>query len=188
MAFKIIIYKTSLSNCGLCVAQADIELVDSLDLPRMDRETTVDLMERFRLVERHNGHMAPNRACLLIFGKDPTKWHPRCGIDFVRWEGTERKGGAELNIEKRIRIEVLLRYFPSWPSTPSSHLSVKGSSLWIYSLPSGLNITPTNLQGPCGLFLWVQSLKNTLMKMRNCVFHAVSISGFSLAIPPGRFF
>ncbi|MEW6554569.1 MAG: ATP-binding protein [Actinomycetota bacterium] len=90
----------------------DIELVDSLDLDRLDGETAIDLLERFRLVERHNGHVAPNRACLLLFGKDPAKWHPRCGIDFVRWEGTERKGGAELNIEKRIRIEAPLAVLP----------------------------------------------------------------------------
>ena len=32
---------------------------------------------------------------------DPARWHPRCGIDFVRWQGTERKHGAELNIAKR---------------------------------------------------------------------------------------
>jgi ATP-dependent DNA helicase RecG len=90
----------------------DIKLVDSLDLDRLDGETIIDLLERFRLVERHNGHMAPNRACLLLFGKDPVKWHPRCGIDFVRWEGMERKGGAELNIEKRIRIEAPLALLP----------------------------------------------------------------------------
>lgn len=47
-------------------------------------------------------------AALLLFGKDPGRWHPRCGIDFVKYEGTERKAGAELNIVKRERIEAPL--------------------------------------------------------------------------------
>lgn len=97
---------------GASIKDIDIELVDSLNLDHLDGETTIDLLERFHLVERHNGQMAPNRACLLLFGKDPVKWHPRCGIDFVRWEGTERKGGVELNIEKRIRIEAPLAVLP----------------------------------------------------------------------------
>jgi ATP-dependent DNA helicase RecG len=37
---------------------------------------------------------------------------PRCGIDFVRWEGTERRHGAELNIVKRIRVESSLAALP----------------------------------------------------------------------------
>jgi len=97
---------------GASLKDIDIELVDSLDLNRLDRDTTIDLLVRFRLVEKHDGHVTPNLACLLLFGKDPVKWHPRCGIDFLRWEGTERKGGAELNIEKRIRIEAPLAALP----------------------------------------------------------------------------
>lgn len=64
-----------------------------------------ELLRRCRLIEPRNGHSVPCLAGLLLFGKDPLRWHPRCGIDFVRWEGTERKHGAELNITKRIRIE-----------------------------------------------------------------------------------
>jgi ATP-dependent DNA helicase RecG len=44
-------------------------------------------------------------AALLLFGKDPGCWHPRCGIDFVKYEGTERRVGTALNIIKRERIE-----------------------------------------------------------------------------------
>jgi ATP-dependent DNA helicase RecG len=65
----------------------------------------VELLRKYRLVEGRNGRLVPCLAGLLLFGKDPLRWHPRCGIDFVRWEGTERKYGAELNIKKRIRIE-----------------------------------------------------------------------------------
>ena len=44
-------------------------------------------------------------AGLLLFAKDPAFWHPRCGIDFVKYEGTERQHGASLNVVKRIRFE-----------------------------------------------------------------------------------
>jgi ATP-dependent DNA helicase RecG len=47
-------------------------------------------------------------AALLLFGKDPGRWHPRCGIDFVKYEGTKRRYGAELNVVKRQWIEAPL--------------------------------------------------------------------------------
>jgi ATP-dependent DNA helicase RecG len=97
---------------GASLKDIDMELVDLLESDRLEGETIVDLLQRFRLVEKRNGDVAPNYACLLLFGKDPTRWHPRCGIDFVRWEGTERKSGVALNIEKRIRIEAPLAKLP----------------------------------------------------------------------------
>lgn len=63
-----------------------------------------DVLSRFRLIEGRNGHAVPTLAALLLFGRDPARWHDRCGIDFVRWEGKERKSGAELNIAKRFRV------------------------------------------------------------------------------------
>lgn len=56
-------------------------------------------------MEGRNGRLVPCLAGVLLFGKDPLRWHPRCGIDFVRWEGTERRYGAELNVTKRLRLE-----------------------------------------------------------------------------------
>jgi ATP-dependent DNA helicase RecG len=67
-----------------------------------------DILRRYGLIADRNGHSVPTLAALLIFGREPVHWHPRCGIDFVRWEGTERKHGEELNIAKRIRIEAPL--------------------------------------------------------------------------------
>jgi ATP-dependent DNA helicase RecG len=68
----------------------------------------VDVLIRYRLAERRNGSVALTLAALLLFGNDPGKWHPRCGIDFVKYEGTERRLGAALNIIKRERIEAPL--------------------------------------------------------------------------------
>jgi ATP-dependent DNA helicase RecG len=83
----------------------------SLDLIRCFREriktkkSPEEILSEYRLIEYDNGNPRLKLAALLLFGKDPLKWHPRCGIDFVKYEGTERRVGKELNIIKRARIE-----------------------------------------------------------------------------------
>ena len=66
------------------------------------------LLLRYRLAESRNGRLVLTLAALLLFGEDPGRWHPRCGIDFVKYEGTERRYGAELNVIKREWIEAPL--------------------------------------------------------------------------------
>lgn len=65
------------------------------------------LRDRGLVVER-GGESVPTLVALLLFGRTPSRWHPRCGIDFVRWQGTERRHGAELNVVKRFSIEAPL--------------------------------------------------------------------------------
>jgi len=67
-----------------------------------------DLLLRYRLAEPRYGRLVLSLAALLLFGKDPGHWHPRCGIDFVKYEGTERLFGAELNVIRRERLEAPL--------------------------------------------------------------------------------
>lgn len=62
-------------------------------------------LARYRLLERQDGIPRLKLAALLLFGQDPLRWHPRCGIDFVKYEGSEREYGARLNIVKRERLE-----------------------------------------------------------------------------------
>jgi len=71
-----------------------------------------NVLTRYRLTEGRNGHAVPTLAALLLFGRDPGMWHERAGIDFVRWDGKERKTGAELNVSKRFRIEAPLSVLP----------------------------------------------------------------------------
>lgn len=63
------------------------------------------LYRDYRLIDFHNGRPRLTLAALLLFARDPLRWHPRCGIDFVKFEGTERKYGPELNVVRRARIE-----------------------------------------------------------------------------------
>jgi len=63
------------------------------------------LAQSYHLLDNSRALPVPNTAALLLFAKDTTRWHPRCGIDFVKYEGTERKFGTALNVVKRIRFE-----------------------------------------------------------------------------------
>ncbi len=65
-------------------------------------------LAHYRLAEPVNGRWRITLAALLLFAKDAARWHPRCGIEFVRWRGNERLSGAEFNVVKRIRFEAPL--------------------------------------------------------------------------------
>jgi len=58
----------------------------------------------YRLIDCQSGRLRLTLAALLL-ARDPLRWHPRCGVDFVKFEGTERRYGADLNIVCRARIE-----------------------------------------------------------------------------------
>jgi ATP-dependent DNA helicase RecG len=74
-----------------------------------DHRPAEQLLNReYHLCDNSRGRAVPNLAGLLLFGKDPALWHPRCGIDFVKYEGVERRHGAALNVVKRIRFEAPL--------------------------------------------------------------------------------
>jgi ATP-dependent DNA helicase RecG len=69
------------------------------------RNPELVLGQGYHLLDTSGGRAALTMAALLLFGKDPSRWHPRCGIDFVKYEGIEREHGTSLNVVKRIRFE-----------------------------------------------------------------------------------
>jgi ATP-dependent DNA helicase RecG len=90
------------------LADLDIGLLQELARKSGMELPPEELLVHYRLAEKVNGRLRLTLAAVLLLAKDPTRWHPRCGIEFVRWEGTERRTGTELNIVKRIRIEAPL--------------------------------------------------------------------------------
>ncbi len=72
------------------------------------REPQSVLSHTYHLLDTSRAIPCPNMAALLLFAKDPTRWHPRGGIDFVKYEGVERQHGSALNVVKRIRFEAPL--------------------------------------------------------------------------------
>ncbi len=75
------------------------ERMDARDDPRSL------LMRTYHLVRGSADHPEISMAALLLFATEPARWHPRCGIDFVKYEGTERAYGESLNVVKRVRID-----------------------------------------------------------------------------------
>ena len=51
------------------------------------------------------GKEAVSAAAMLLFGKNPKHYFPRARIRFVRYEGTEAKVGAEMNVIKDVVFE-----------------------------------------------------------------------------------
>jgi len=66
------------------------------------------LSQTYHLLDTSRALATPNMAALLLFAKEPSRWHPRSGIDFVKYEGAERQHGGSLNVIKRIRFEAPL--------------------------------------------------------------------------------
>jgi len=61
-----------------------------------------------RLAERQNGDVRVTFAALLLFAKDPERWHEKAYVEYIRFRGTEREHGAKLNIVQRERISAPL--------------------------------------------------------------------------------
>ena len=59
----------------------------------------------YGLIEYRQGQPLLTRAAAYLFAKDPLRWHPRPGVDFVRFEGRKEGNGGEYNVAERIRIE-----------------------------------------------------------------------------------
>ncbi len=66
------------------------------------------LRKSYHLLDGPPDKPALTMAALLLFATDPSRWHPRYGIDFVKYQGTERQYGAALNVIKRARFEAPL--------------------------------------------------------------------------------
>jgi ATP-dependent DNA helicase RecG len=87
----------------------DHELIASLlDKGGHSGEPKSILQKSYHLLDGPTEKPALTIAALLLFAKDPSRWHPRCGIDFVKYSGIERQYGAALNVIKRTRFEAPL--------------------------------------------------------------------------------
>jgi ATP-dependent DNA helicase RecG len=105
------------------LADLDTDLVQELAHRSGMHLSPEELLVHYRLAEKVNGQLRLTLAAVLLFAKDPTRWHPRCGMELIRWEGTERRTGAELNIVKRIRMEApLVRLIEESHQTIQQHI------------------------------------------------------------------
>lgn len=87
----------------------DSDLVEAfVDKTQPGKDPQQVLSHPYHLLDHSRALPCPNMAALLLFAKEPTRWHPRAGIDFVKYEGVERQHGSSLNVVKRIRFEAPL--------------------------------------------------------------------------------
>ena len=63
------------------------------------------LRENKEFVSGKGGKEAVSAAAMLLFGRNPKRFFPRARIRFVRYEGTEAKVGAEMNVIKDVVFE-----------------------------------------------------------------------------------
>ena len=63
------------------------------------------LWENKEFISTKGGKEEVSTAAMLLFGKNPKHYFPRARIRFVRYEGTEAKVGAEMNVIKDVVFE-----------------------------------------------------------------------------------
>jgi ATP-dependent DNA helicase RecG len=64
-----------------------------------------DVLYSRDLLLRREDRLVPTLGCVLLFAQKPQRYLPRCGLDFLKFEGTRQLVGQELNIVKREIIE-----------------------------------------------------------------------------------
>lgn len=57
-------------------------------------------LQHLELAEFDGSHLRLRRAALMLFAKNPNKWHPRLQVRILRINGTEIKSGEEFNVVK----------------------------------------------------------------------------------------
>jgi ATP-dependent DNA helicase RecG len=75
--------------------------------PHRDRDA-LDILRRYRLVADAPRGLRVSNAALLLFAKEPARWHPRAGIRIFRVQGIERRHGAQRNVNELARLEAPL--------------------------------------------------------------------------------
>lgn len=63
------------------------------------------LLENKGFVSERSGRQEVSAAAMLLFGKHTERFFPRARIRFVRYEGTEAKVGAEMNVIKDVTFD-----------------------------------------------------------------------------------
>ena len=87
----------------------DLELARHVLAQSVYRDMTLEgWLERRGLLVPEPGSRALTNAALLLFSRQPERWHPRAGIRFFRVEGRERRHGARRNVVQLERVDLPL--------------------------------------------------------------------------------
>lgn len=91
---------------GATVDSLDMTLVrDHTELIGYTKEPAAYLRENNGYIQLENGVEKISVAAILLFGKSPQQFFPRARVRFIRYEGTEEKTGASMNVIKDVIFE-----------------------------------------------------------------------------------
>ena len=98
-------YEETVVNSAL-LDDIDMSLVDDYCQKIGYGKSSIEfLTENHGYVVEKNGKLHPTVISLLLFGKKPQDFLPRASVRFIRYEGTEEKTGAEMNVIKDVIFE-----------------------------------------------------------------------------------
>jgi ATP-dependent DNA helicase RecG len=83
---------------GAHTSDLDVDLVKALAEQISVGTTFEKCLQILDLADFSDGYLKLRRAALLLFSKEPVKWHPRLPIRILRVAGTEIKTGENYNI------------------------------------------------------------------------------------------
>jgi ATP-dependent DNA helicase RecG len=85
---------------GAHTSDLDLDLVKALAEQISVGTTAEKCLQILDLADFSDGYLKLRRAALLLFSKEPMKWHPRLPIRILRVSGTEVKAGENYNISE----------------------------------------------------------------------------------------
>lgn len=93
------------STCppGATFDDLDVALIRRISLRMRSEGDCAGLLAAYGLGQITCGGLVPNMAGLLLFAREPERWHPCCGLDIIRWEGVEREYGRAPDITERFQ-------------------------------------------------------------------------------------
>jgi len=82
------------------VTDLDIDLVKSVAHQVSKTISPENFLQYLELAEFDGNRLRLRKAALLLFAKNPGKWHPRLQVRILKVRGTEEKTGEEFNVEE----------------------------------------------------------------------------------------
>ena len=82
------------------IADLDFELVGHVAEHLSKGMSVEKCLQHIELAEFDGSRLRLRRAALLLFGKDPLRWHPRLQVRILKVEGTDMGTGDKYNVKK----------------------------------------------------------------------------------------
>jgi ATP-dependent DNA helicase RecG len=82
------------------ISDLDLQLVSTVAQHISKSMSPEKFLQYLELAEFDGDRLRLRRAALLLFAKNPLKWHPRCQVRILRVKGIEEKTGENFNVEE----------------------------------------------------------------------------------------